>query len=297
MSTATRHFVRSGASILAVAALVTLGDWRVDAQTTRTTQKVDADYTAKIKELLQDSRITTELVDHLPASETVPTPLKFHGRIVGQPGELTYAKDIHRYYEAIDKASDRALMWSLGKSEEGRDMVLLAIADEATIKQLSKYKDMLTQLTDPRKTTEAQAQQLLKTAKPIYYITSGMHSPETGGPEMLQELAYRLVVEETPFIQQIRNNVITFITPVIEVDGREKQVDTYYFGKKTGKQAPAADVLGQVRRARQQPRRHGTVARAHQERDQGAARMEADHHARPARGADLSLCLDRDRPL
>ena len=129
-------------------------------------------------------------------------------------------------------------MWTIGKSEEGRDIVMMAIADEATIKQLSKYKEMLAQLTDPRKTTEAQAQQLLKTAKPIYYVTSGMHSPETGGPEMLQELAYRLVVEETPFIQQIRNNVITFITPVVEVDGREKQVDTYYYSKKTGKQRP-----------------------------------------------------------
>ena len=59
-----------------------------------------------------------------------------------------------------------------------------------------------------------------------------MHSPENGGPEMLIELAYRLIVEETPFIQNIRNNVITLITPVIEVDGREKQVDTYYFNKK-----------------------------------------------------------------
>ena len=55
---------------------------------------------------------------------------------------------------------------------------------------------------------------------------------ETGSPEMLMELAYRLSVEETPFIQNIRNNVITLITPVIEVDGREKQVDTYYFNKK-----------------------------------------------------------------
>ncbi|MEZ5285073.1 MAG: M14 family zinc carboxypeptidase [Vicinamibacterales bacterium] len=195
-------------------------------------QAVDAEYTAKIKEYLQDPRITTELVDHLPASNTVPTPLKFHGRIVGTPGELTYAKDIQRYYEALDKASDRASMWTIGKTEEGRDLVLLAIADEATIKQLQKYKDMLVQLTDPRKTTEEQAQQLLKTAKPIYWLTSGMHSPENGGPEMLQELAYRLIVEETPFVQQIRNNVITFITPVIEVDGREKQVDTYYFNKK-----------------------------------------------------------------
>ncbi len=56
--------------------------------------------------------------------------------------------------------------------------------------------------------------------------------PETGGPEMLIELAYRLIVEgKTPFIQSIRNNVITFITPVLEVDGREAQVDTYYFNK------------------------------------------------------------------
>ena len=74
---------------------------------------------------------------------------------------------------------------------------------KATIASLDKYKDMLGQLTDPRKTTEAQAQALLNTAKPIYYITSGMHSPETGGPEMLIELAYRLMVEETPFIQNI----------------------------------------------------------------------------------------------
>ncbi len=59
-----------------------------------------------------------------------------------------------------------------------------------------------------------------------------MHSTENGGPEMLIELAFRLIVEETPFIQNIRRNVITLITPVLEVDGREKQVDTYYFNKK-----------------------------------------------------------------
>ena len=197
-----------------------------------TKQKLDADYTAKIKELVQDPRISTELVDHLPASDTVPSPLKFLNRVVGTPGELTYAKDIHRYYEALDKASDRITMWRIGKTEEGRDMVLLAVADEATIKQIDKYKGMIASLTDPRTTTEAQAQQLLKTAKPIYWITSGMHSTENGGPEMLIELPYRLAVGETPFVQQIRNNVITLITPVIEVDGREKQVDTYYFNKK-----------------------------------------------------------------
>jgi hypothetical protein len=82
-------------------------------------QAVDEEYTALIKKHLQDPRISTELVDHLPASATVPTPLKFLGRIVGTPGELTYAKDIYRYYDAIDKASDRIAVWRIGKTEEG----------------------------------------------------------------------------------------------------------------------------------------------------------------------------------
>src|SRR5678815_3468462 len=106
-------------------------------------QRVDAEYTAKIKEYLQDSRITTELVDHLPASDSVPTPLKFLGRAVGTPGELTYAKDIHRYYAALAQASPRAKFWKIGTSEEGRDIVALAIANEATIASLDRYRDML----------------------------------------------------------------------------------------------------------------------------------------------------------
>ena len=206
-------------------------------------QKIDAEYTAKIKEHLQDPRISTELVDHLPASDTVPSPLEFFGRIVGTPGELTYAKDIYRYYEALDKASDRIALWKIGKTEEGRDMVLLAVADEATIRQIDKYKGMIASLTDPRRTTEEQAQQLIRGAKPIYWITSGMHSGETGGPEMLIELPFRLAVQETPFVQAIRHNVITLITPVIEVDGREKQVDTYYFNKKQPQGAPRLPLM------------------------------------------------------
>jgi hypothetical protein len=201
-------------------------------------QKQDEEYTKLIKEYLQDPRITTELVDHMPASDTVPSPLKFLGRIPGKPGELTYAKDINRYYEALAQASPRAKFWKIGQTEEGRDMVVLAIADEATIKQLDQYKDTLAKLGDPRKITEQQAKELIHTGKPIYWAMSGVHSPETGGPEMLIELAYRLIVEETPFIQSIRSNVITFLTPVVEVDGREKEVDTWYYGKKTGKPRP-----------------------------------------------------------
>ena len=196
-------------------------------------QKNDEAYTKRIHETLRDRRITTELVDHLPASSTVPTPLKHFGHIIGEWGVLDKSADMDKYLAAIAKAAPaRAKYWTIGKSEEGRDMSVIVIASEEIIRNLDKYKGDLAALTDPRKTTEAQAQQLIRTAKPVYWITSGMHSPETGGPEMLMELAYRLVVEDTPFIRNIRNNVITIITPVVEPDGREKQVDTYNFNKK-----------------------------------------------------------------
>jgi hypothetical protein len=196
-------------------------------------QKIDAEYTAKIKEYTQDPRIITELVDHLPASDKVPVPGKLTGHIPGTPDELTYYKDIKAYFEALAKAAPgRTKLFTIGKTEEGRDMFVMAIADEATIKSLDKYKKILADLTDPRKLTEAQAKPLIAAGKPIYWATANLHSGEIGSSEMEMELAYRLIVEETPFIQNIRNNVIVFLTPVIEPDGHDKVVDRFYYGKK-----------------------------------------------------------------
>ena len=120
-------------------------------------QKQDEEYTKLIKEYLQDPRITTELVDHMPASDTVPSPLKFFGRIPGTPGELTYANDIDRYYEALAKASPRAKFWKIGQTEEGRDMWCWPSPTKPPSSDLDKYKDMLAQLGDPRKITDEQA--------------------------------------------------------------------------------------------------------------------------------------------
>ncbi|HEX9565099.1 MAG TPA: M14 family zinc carboxypeptidase [Gemmatimonadaceae bacterium] len=195
-------------------------------------QRIDEEYTNQIKQFLRDPRITTELVDHLPASTTVPTPLKHFGHIMGAWGVLDKAEAMHSYYEAIARAAPgRARFVRIGKSEEGRDMVALIIGSEETIRNLDRNKADIDALTDPRRTTEAQARQIIERAKPVYWVTSGMHSPETGGPQMLMELAYRLVVSEMPLIRNIRNNVVTVITPVVEVDGREKVVDAYNYSK------------------------------------------------------------------
>ena len=234
----------AGGLLLTLAALAAPA-YAQGPRTTATPQRIDEEYTSRIKKATPDPRILTELVDHMPVSATVPSPLKFFGYVPGEPGNLTYHADIVRYYEALEKASPRVKLFRIGKSDEGRDMVALAIADEATIKQLDKYKQITARLTDPRKLQDAEAKQLIATGKPIYYATGSIHTPEFGSPEMLIELAFRLAVEESDYIRTIRNNSIVVLTPATEVDGREKAVDNFRWAlKNPGKPQPGLVYWG-----------------------------------------------------
>jgi len=192
-------------------------------------QTNDAAYGEKIREYTTDERFLNDMVDHLPASETVPSPLKHFGTIIGAPGILHYTDEIYGYFRALAGASPRVAVRSIGVTEEGREMIEVLVADEATLANLDGYRQDLNRLADPRGLSEADAQTLIDRAKPIYYITAGLHSPETGSPEMLMELAYRLAVEESPMVQAIRERVVFIFTPVAEPDGRDRVVDTYKY--------------------------------------------------------------------
>jgi hypothetical protein len=185
----------------------------------------DAEYSREIREYTTGPEFMTDLVDHLLASATVPTPKKFLGYVAGAPDRLSYAEDVYAYMGALAAASPRVKVFTIGRTEEGREMIAVAVADEATIASLEKYREITRKLSDPRTLPEEEAQRLIAEGKPIYYLTGAMHSPETGSPEMLMELAYRLVVDDTPLVAGIRANVITLITPVLEVDGRDRMVD------------------------------------------------------------------------
>ena len=200
-------------------------------------QPNDSAYTARIRELTPTDpswKFTTELVDHLPASSTVPTPLKVLGYVPGTIGRLAYVEELNRYFRAVDDASPRVKVFSLGMSDEGREMIVAAVADSATIARLDDYRAMTARLADPRGLAPAERARLVKEAKPIYWLTGSIHSPETGSPEMLMELLYRLAVEESEHISTIRNGVITLITPATEVDGRDRQVDAAKLSRSLG---------------------------------------------------------------
>lgn len=195
-------------------------------------QAIDQEYTAQIRQHTTEPFFLTPLIDYLPASSTVPTPMDVLGQIAGAPDILHYPEEVHAYMRAVEAASDRVKVFTIGESEEGREMILVVVADAQTIANLDSYKDMLAQLADPRRTTAAQAAEIIPRAKPIYWATGAMHSTETGSPEMVMELVYRLAVDESEHIRAIRDNVIVMITPVQEVDGRAKVVDLHMAPRK-----------------------------------------------------------------
>lgn len=194
-------------------------------------QPLDEGYTKKIREATTSPMFLTELVDHLPASPAVPTPEKFLGYIAGAENRLTYARDVHQYMRELARTSPRVRVLPVGQTEEGREMILVLVSSEENLKRLDRLKQITAHLADPRRTPDAEAEKLISEGVPFYWATGAIHSPETGSPEMLMELAYRLAVTESPFYENLRRNLVIMITPVIEVDGRERMVDLYRWRK------------------------------------------------------------------
>ena len=197
-------------------------------QTRDPAQTQDAGFAQAVKEWTTRPEFVSPLVDHLPSSATVPQPKDLLGYYIGAPKKLTYYPDIVNYYRTLASKSPRVKVQSIGKTDEGRDYVIVYVSSEENIRALEQYRQYLNQLADPRTLSDQQARDIIAKAKPVYHLMGGLHSAETGHSEMLMELAYRLAVEDSPLIKQIRNNLIVTITPVADPDGRDRYVDWYY---------------------------------------------------------------------
>ncbi len=203
-------------------------------------QPIDSAYTRKIHEYTTEPFFLSPLVDYLPASSTVPTPAKVLGDIAGAPGKLPYSREVYAYMRMLAAATPRVKVFSIGTTEEGREMIAVAVASDSLMSRLDENRADLAKLADPRTIgmNDAEAAAIEARAAPVYYITGTIHSTEAGAPTALMELAYRLAVDESPYIRNIRDHVITLITPVTEVDGRDRMVDIYEWHKHHPDQVP-----------------------------------------------------------
>src|SRR5262245_12753428 len=187
----------------------------------------DRDFARSVKEWTTRPEFSSPLVDHLPKVAGIPSPKDILGHHIGEPKKLTYYADILKYYRALAAATPRVKVLSIGKSDEGRELAIVFVGSDESIRNLETYRGYLGQLADPRKIDDAQAKEVIAKAKPIYHLMGGLHSGEVGPSEMLMELVYRIATEDSSLVKQIRDNVIVSVTPVADPDGRDRNVDWF----------------------------------------------------------------------
>ncbi len=220
-----RHPLRAMLSITFVCLFAAL---TLSAQNPYAPDKPEPGSVEAIAKFVTDPRFTNPWVAYVPDSQTVVSPSEYLKHVVGAPGELSKVATIHGYFRELARTSSRVKVETIGRSDEGRDILLVIISDDEAIRDLEKLKMASAALADPRTISPEKAEAVIATSKPFYFLNAGLHSSETGSPEMVMELAYRLAVSEQPMVQNIRRNVVVLINPVSEPDGRDRFVEWFY---------------------------------------------------------------------
>ncbi|MBL0171433.1 MAG: hypothetical protein IPP90_11995 [Gemmatimonadaceae bacterium] len=225
------RFRRLAVAVVALGLLPSLATaQQMTADTRDPNQKQDESFAKSYKEWLVNPTHGSPLVDHLPVVAGIPSPKDVLGYHIGAPRKLTYYADQLKYYRALAAATPRVKVETIGRSDEGRELVVVWVTSDANMKTLAQNRQKLAKIADPRGLSASQIKELIETARPHYHLMGGLHSGETGPSEMLMELVYRLATETSPIVTQIRNNLYVSVTPVADADGRDRNVDWFYKG-------------------------------------------------------------------
>jgi Zinc carboxypeptidase len=153
----------------------------------------------------------------LPAA--VPTPESHFGHPIGADRKLLDWSGVVSYFQDLAKSSDRIQVKEIGKSAEGRPLIAAWISAPETLKNLDHYRQIQAKLADPRKTTRAEADELIHEGKAVVMITCSIHATEVASTHTAVEFAYKMLTEDNPKFRAILNNVIFILVPSENPDG------------------------------------------------------------------------------
>jgi hypothetical protein len=159
-------------------------------------------------------------------AQNIPTPKEHFGFSMGDNYQLANYTQTEAYFKKLAAASDRVKLVVIGKTEEGRDQLMLVISSPANIKQLDRYKTISQQLAHAEGLTPEQAHALATEGKTVVWIDGGLHASEVVGAHQLIETAYQLISRQDPETMRILDNVIILMTHA-NPDGQELVSDWY----------------------------------------------------------------------
>ena len=86
-------------------------------------QPQDTAFARLVREYTTDPRFLPASVATLPLSATIPSPQRYFGTIAGAPGVMHHSDEVYGYFRALARATPRVRAETVGKTEEGRDML------------------------------------------------------------------------------------------------------------------------------------------------------------------------------
>jgi hypothetical protein len=157
----------------------------------------------------------------------IPTPASVLGFAPGADRHLPSWKQITDYFTALDKASPRVTVRTLGKTTLGRPFIVAFISDSSTLANLEHYRQIQRKLMDPRLQSAGERQRLLDEGKNVILVTSAIHSNEVGGFTTPLLLAERLARGDDAEARTVLANTIIMMVPSQNPDGVDIVGDYY----------------------------------------------------------------------
>jgi len=172
----------------------------------------------------------------------------WHNVLGYEPGErITSHAGILRYMEALAAAAPaRMKIFDYGQTWEGRKLLYAAVGSEANIRRLAEIRAAMARLSDPRKTSDAEARQLMADLPAIVWLSYGVHGNEISSPEAGLLTGYHLLAaRNNKMVDDILAHTVVLIDPLQNPDGRDRFVN--YFEETRGLEPDPSPVAAEHR--------------------------------------------------
>ncbi len=161
-------------------------------------------------------------------AKALPSFSQMYGFKPGDDRKLPSWKQVTDFLTALDKASPRLQLRTLGKTVLGRPFLVSFISDSATLANLEHYRQIQRKLMDPRlRTARDDRAKLIDEGKNVILVTCSIHSNEVGGWSTCLNLADSLARSESDNAKLIRANTIIMMVASQNPDGVDIVGDWY----------------------------------------------------------------------
>jgi zinc carboxypeptidase len=145
------------------------------------------------------------------------------------PGErLTSNGDMLRYLNALASSSPKIRVFDYGASWEGRKLVYAVVGSEANLQKLDSIRSTIQRFADPRKTSAAEARQMIARVPAVVWLAAGVHGDELSAPEATLLTAYHLLAARNDkLVETILANDLVLLDPLQNPDGRQRFLNYY----------------------------------------------------------------------